>query len=206
MNIAVNFLVAAAMLTGAFLFVAEDADARGFGKLIARGISGTSVRAGARAHDGGAVLSKSQLRDCLRLQSDMESAELDLTVLQPIIDVYDGDIAELEKQIDRMDAEIESMSRRIEASAPLVNTHSQYSVNNHNALVDAYNAAVQQRQTAVAGINAVVDRRNAKASEHRQKLNAYKPLVEKFNKQCAHSYRVSDMDAILAEKESEARQ
>ena len=207
----VNHLVASAILASMFPFVAENAVARGFGKLVlqkvlrAGGVRINSTRSNSSGSNSGRILSKQELRLCLGRQADIDTATDKLEAQEsalsstPNIDLLDIKINQASREIDRLES-------RIETTKPLVNVYDEESVNGYNSMVQEFEIKRKKHNAFINEHRNLVDKYNKKASIHNSELEKYKQAISDFNEECTHSYRANDMNAILAEKKSEAQQ
>lgn len=203
-------LVVAAVLIGAIFHVAERADARGLGKLILSPIAksigkvqGKSYSRGTSDSHSGRILSKQELRSCVGLQTDIETAEAKLLARESALPSTQN-IDSLALEIDQSEREINELHARIESAEPLVNVYSESSVNNYNAMVRKSEIKVNEHNALVTRYQKLADAYNSKLAQYKKHESEFNGKVDRFNSECAHSYYVDDMNAILAEKRASA--
>lgn len=209
MNKIISALVIMTMAVGACFFVAERADARGLAKLILSPIAkiiGKGSGAASGASYNGPVLSRAELRRCLQLRSGVDESARKLETAESSLNVYDDKIKKAENQIRPLENEVDSLRVRIDAEEPLVNLRSQQSVDNYNALIEKYKSAARKYNSMASDINVLIETQKGKVSQHNGSVNAHNLSVSKIQSECSPPYRQSDMDAILAEKQTDVRQ
>jgi len=144
------------------LVFSSTADARRGGKM--RGLA-PGVR-----HTG-AVLSLEQLKACVQHERFVDAAEVRLAALQASLKSKERDIAEL--------------GRKIDDSRETLDRYSSYEVDAYNALIDEHETAVDAYNAKLLPINRLIDDMNS--------------TIERFNASCADKvYYESDMSAIRA--------
>lgn len=155
-----------ALLTLSILSLPDaEARVRGKGALLgfAAGAKGSSA--------SGPVLSLDQLRECVTQQRQIED---DSVALKKINDELKGN----KDEIDRLEVQIARKK-------PQVDTQSQSSVDEFNAMID-------KREALAGAYNKKLDTFNSQASIS----NA---VISGFNQQCAdHRYYANDMKEVLA--------
>jgi predicted neutral ceramidase superfamily lipid hydrolase len=161
--------VIACVICAGSLIATGPADARGLGRflggLVARGaVSG--VTHGMRKSYTPDVLTVDQLVQCLKKASALDQESNDVESKRTELRAAVG-------QIDRLKTQIETKRATL-------NRYSQQAVDDFNADVELYNAAVNAGRSRESYLNAVVDLHNAN--------------VESYNAVCAKQYCADDME------------
>jgi chromosome segregation ATPase len=129
--------------------------------------SGRGLPSGARV--SGPVLRRDELRRCVAQEESINAKSVEVDRLQSDLEVKKR--------------ELDALERRISSAEPLVDTSSQASVDQFNALVNEHRRLVEQFNAGLAPVNESIDQLNAE--------------VDRFNSACAdRPYYESDMTAV----------
>lgn len=131
-------------------------------------VNGRGLRAGAK--HSGPVLTRDQLRQCIKEQNN--------------INAQNEAVNKMQVALGESEAKINNLERRIAAMKPHVDVYNQKSVDSFNKLINEHKQFVNAYNSKLPTINAHLDDINS--------------AVDRFNKSCAeHAYYEHDMAAVL---------